>query len=623
MRPPLHHIESTLIATLTATTHLSHLAQIHALIYRTHLHTSNLIISKLLRTLTRLRLPFSHPYPQAIFDQVTSPNSFLWTSLIHGYSSNGQWAESLIAYKGMRRARVSVLTFTLCAVMKAIGGLGEVDLGVQMHCEMMKIGGFGFDLGLGNGLVEMYVRCGRLGWARKVFEEMPERDVVAATVLVVELAERGEMGFAREVFDGVVEGNKDLVAWSAMVTGYVRNARPGEALEVFRRMMESGIGADEVALVGAVSACAQLGARKYAGWVRDVAEQWGIGVERNVVIGSAFVDMYLKCGMLEDACEIFQCMIKRNVYSYSSMILGFATHGRANDALQLFNEMCMTNVKPNAVTFIGVLTACGHAGMVEQGRRFFSMMKEDYGIEPSADHYTCMVDLLGRAGCLEEAMHLAKTMTVKPHAGVWGALLGACRIYKNPEIAEIAAAQLFSLEPSSIANYILLANIHGSAGRWADVSRVRKLMRTRGLKKNHPGCSWIEGRGGTIHEFYSGDTRHPNWKEINDTLQHDLLIRFKLHGYGPILDSVPYDVNDDEKKRILMFHSEKLALVFAFLNPDDGASAIRIMKNIRICEDCHWFMCVASKVIGRQIVIRDNMRFHHFHDGKCSCGNFW
>jgi pentatricopeptide repeat protein len=258
--------------------------------------------------------------------------------------------------------------------------------------------------------------------------------------------------------------------------------------------------------------------------------------------------------------------------------------------------------------------------MVEQGWQIFELMEKCYGIKPSADHYTCMVDLLGRAGRLQEAHELVKTMPIEPHGGVWGALLGACRIHKSPDIAAIAANHLFELEPYCIGNYILLANIYASCGRWNDVSTVRKLMRTRGLRKN-PAFSWIESEKGMVHEFFSGDMTHPRSGEIKQALE-DLLDRLEAKGYQPHLSSVSYDVNDEDKRRILMTHSEKLALAFGLISTIPG-SKIRIVKNLRICEDCHSVICGASQITGREIIVRDIMRFHHFHDGICSCGNFW
>lgn len=518
----------------------------------------------------------------------------------------------------MRRDGVGPVSFTFSALFKACGDKIDVGLGSQIHTQTIIIGGFGSDLYVGNTMIDFYVRCGFLQCAHKVFDEMPVKDAISWTSLIVAYTKSSDMDSAGELFVGLPV--KDMVAWTAMITGFAQNAKPREALEFFEKMQRNGIQTDEVTLVGAISACAQLGATKHAHWVRDVAERSGFKSEENVVIGSAMIDMYSKCGSVEDAYKVFEKMRERNVFSYSSMIVGYAMHGRANAAIDLFEHMLKTEIKPNGVTFVGVLSACSHVGMVEYGRKLFDQMEKCYGVIPTVDHYACMIDLLGRGGLLKDALELISTMKMDPHGGVWGALLGACRIHGNPDIAEIAATHLFELEPKGIGNYLLLSNIYASAGRWDDVARVRKLMRTKGLKKN-PGCSWTEGERGVIHEFFAGDMTHPKMREIKWALE-DLLQRLILNGYQPNLGSVPYDLNDDEKKRILMTHSEKLALAFGLLTTSSG-TPIRIVKNLRICEDCHLFMCGASHISGREIVVRDNMRFHHFSQGVCSCGNFW
>ncbi|KAK3010671.1 hypothetical protein RJ639_011274 [Escallonia herrerae] len=336
---------------------------------------------------------------------------------------------------------------------------------------------------------------------------------------------------------------------------------------------------------------------------------------------------------------IFKQVKRPNPFLYTALIRGYAQQGPLSMAVYFYNRMRTDGVGPVSFTFSAllkactaaldvnlgmqihrVLAACSHVGFVEQGQTFFAIMEKCYSVTPSADHYTCMVDILGRAGRLDEALTLAKSMPVESHGGVWGALLGACRIHGNPDVAEIAANYLFELEPNGIGNYILLSNIYASAGRWEDVIRVRKLMRVKGLKKI-PACSWVEGEKGLIHEFFAGDMTHPRSTEIMHTLE-DLMDKLKLCGYWPNLSSLPYNMNDEDKKRILMTHSEKLALAYGLLTTSAGCT-ITIMKNIRICEDCHLLMCGASQITGREIVVRDNMRFHHFRDGTCSCTNFW
>ncbi|XP_057418692.1 pentatricopeptide repeat-containing protein At5g44230 [Lotus japonicus] len=608
-------LEWQVVSILNTCTTLRRAKQLHAHIYRHNLHQSSYIITNLLRHLTTTfpHLPI-HSYPRLLFSQVPSPNPFLYSALIRAYTLRGPFTEALRLYTSMRNQRITPISFTFSALFSAVTNL---TLGTQLHAHALLLG-FASDIFVNNTMIKMYVKSGCLDSARKVFDEMPQRDVVSWTELITAYARNGDMNSARELFDEL--DVKDKVAWTAMVTGYAQNAMPKEALEFFRCLREAGMETDEVTLAGAISACAQLGASKDADWVRCIAESSGFGPARNVLVGSALVDMYSKCGNVEEAYNVFRGMKERNAFTYSSMIVGFAIHGRARAAIKLFYEMLETEIKPNHVTFVGVLVACTHAGLVDQGQYLFSNMEGCYGVVPSADHYACMADLLGRAGHLEKALQLVETMPVEPNGAVWGALLGASHVHGNPDVAEIVSRHLFELEPNNIGNYLLLSNTYASAGRWDDVSRVRKLMRDKNLKKN-PGYSWVESRNGVIHEFLAGDVKHPEINEIKKALD-DLLERLKAIGYLPNLSSVPYDIGDKEKRFLLMAHSEKLALAFGLLNTDAG-STIKIMKNLRICEDCHIVMCGASKVTGRKIVVRDNMRFHHFLNGACSCGDFW
>ncbi|XP_057952675.1 pentatricopeptide repeat-containing protein At5g44230 [Malania oleifera] len=610
-------LESRLISILHGCNELTQIKQVHAHLFRIGLDQSCFLLTKLLRMLTKVEVPMDS-YPRLVFEQVDQRNPFLWTALIRGYTLLGSYSQSFLLYNCMRREGTSPVSFTFSALLKVCTASLHVDLGRQLHAQTICLGGFDSDLYVGNTLIDMYVKCGSVDCGRRVFDEMPEKDVISWTSLIVAYAKSGDMEAAACLFDGLPV--KDMVAWTAVVTGYAKNARPREALDFFERMQEAGVRTDEVTLIGVISACAQLGAAKYASWVQNVAEQSGLGATKTVVVGSALIDMFSKCGNVEDAYKVFASMNEKNVFSYSSMILGFAMHGHASAAVQLFHDMVKTETVPNGVTFIAVLTACSHAGMVEEGRRLFANMEKCYGVTPNADHYACMVDLLGRAGRLEEAFELVKSMSTEAHGGVWGALLGACRIHGNPDIAEIAANHLFELEPEHIGNYVLLSNIYASAGRWDDVLRIRKLMRMKGLKKN-PACSWVEAKKGEVHKFFAGDMTHPRSSEIKQTLE-DLLSRLEVLGYQPILSSVVYDVKDEVKKRLLMTHSEKLALAFGLLTTDADCPIV-IVKNIRICEDCHLVMCGASEITGRIIIIRDSTRFHHFRNGKCSCGNFW
>ncbi|KAJ6835799.1 putative pentatricopeptide repeat-containing protein [Iris pallida] len=605
-------LETFLFSALAAGASLPHLHQAHAVLLRLGLHSSSFLISKLLRRLSEHQPPPPYPHLLSIFSRVPNPNSFLWTTLLRASP------EPFAVYSQMRSRSPPPppLSFTFSALLKSST---SASAGAQVHAHAISLGGFDADLFVQNTLIDFYVRCGgHLDSARRVFDGMPVRDFISWTSLIVAYSKNGEMEPAGEVFERFPE--KDRVAWTAMVTGYAQNARPREALETFDRMLAAGVEFDEVTLVGAVSAVAQLGSARHAGWVRGVVDRAGFS-SGNVVVGSAMVDMYGKCGLIDEAGLVFESMRQRNVFTFSAMISGLAAHGRAGEAITMFREMVSgTAIKPNWVTFIGLLTACSHAGMVEEGRYYFKQMKDKYGIVPSADHYACMVDLLGRAGLVEEALDMIQSMPVEPHGGVWGALLGACRIHGKTHVARIAAEHLFELEPNCIGNYVLLSNIYASAGMWDEVTQVRKLMRRRKLKKD-PASSWMENKDGVVHEFFAGDDKHPMSRKIKEALE-EILCRLKLDGYQPVLSSVVYDVSDDEKERLLKGHSEKLALAFGVLTTGTG-DTIRIVKNLRTCEDCHMVMKMASKVMQRKIVLRDNLRFHHFQNGECSCGEFW
>lgn len=549
---------------------------------------------------------------------VQTPSLIMYNKMLKSFAETKSFTKVLALFGELRGHGLYPDNFTLPVVLKSIGRLRKVLEGEKVHGYAVKAG-LEFDAYVCNSIMGMYASLGKMEVTHKVFDEMPERDVISWTELIAAYARVGNMESAAELFESLP--TKDMVAWTAMVTGFVQNAKPQEAIEYFNRMEKSGTRPDEVTISGFISACAQLGASRFADRAVEIARKSGYSPSDHVVIGSALIDMYSKCGNVEEAVNVFESMNNKNVFSYSSMILGLAMHGRAQEALDLFHYMVSeTAIKPNAVTFVGVLTACSHAGLVEQGRQIFASMHQTFGVEPTRDHYTCMVDLLGRAGRLQEALEVIKAMSVEPRGGVWGALLGACRIHKDPDIAEIAAKHLFELEPDIVGNYILLSNVYASAGDWSGVLSVRKLIKEKGLKKT-PAVSWVVDEKGQMHKFFPGNMNHPISNKIQETLE-ELVQRLTVLGYKPDLSSVPYNVSDDEKKLILVRHTEKLALAFSLLTTSRGSS-IKIMKNLRMCQDCHAFMRLASEATGRVIIMRDNMRFHHFRSGACSCGDFW
>ncbi|KAF5202818.1 Pentatricopeptide repeat-containing protein [Thalictrum thalictroides] len=342
-------------------------------------------------------------------------------------------------------------------------------------------------IGTWNAMIGGYVKFGHLNNARKLFDKMPERDLVSFTLLIDGYAKAGDMASAKYLFEQAPQ--KDVVAWSALISGYVQNGCPNEALKIFSWMQADNVRPDEFIMVNLMSACSQVGCLQIAQWVDSYVAQSSIDLQRAHVV-CALVNMHAKCGNMDRATSLFEKMPQRDLISYCSMIQGLSIHGRGEEAVQLFARMLEEGLVPDVVAFTVVLTACSHASLVEEGCRYFSMMTNKYSITPSPDHYSCMVDLLGRAGQLEEAYELIKSMHVEPHGGAWGALLSACRVHGNIELGEIVAGRLFELEPQHAGNYVLLSNIFAGADRWADVSEVRDRMRERGLRKLR-GCSWI------------------------------------------------------------------------------------------------------------------------------------
>ncbi|KAI4303350.1 hypothetical protein MLD38_038994 [Melastoma candidum] len=334
---------------------------------------------------------------------------------------------------------------------------------------------------------------------------------------------------------------------------------------------------------------------------------------------NALVSLYAKCGCLEEASQIFDSMQWRDVITWTALIVGYAQNGKARSSVELYKQMVASQIKPDYVTFIGVLFACSHAGLAEEGEKHFKSMTAVYQINPGPEHYACMIDLLGRSGKLVAAKELLHQMDVEPDATIWKALLSACRVYKDRELAERAAENLFRLEPMNSVPYVLLANIYFAAGEFEDAARIRKLMKSKGINKE-PGCSWITING-SVHTFVSEDRCHPKTSELYLKV-HEIMLSIKKAGYIPDMDYALHDTDREEKELGLAYHSEKLAVAFGLLYVSPRAP-IRVFKNLRVCGDCHAAMRYVSRVYSRHIILRDSNCFHHFREGVCSCGDYW
>ncbi|KAL4626484.1 hypothetical protein ACB092_05G099600 [Castanea dentata] len=551
---------------------------------------------------------------RGVFDLSQTSDVVTWNVMMSGYNRIKKFIESIKLFDEMERKGLLPTSVTLVLVLSACSKLKDLDYGKWVH-KYVKERRVEPSLMLENALIDMYATCGKMNLALEIFRNMKTRDVISWTPIVAGFTNVGEVDLARKYFDQMPE--RDYVSWTAMIDGYLRVNRFKEALALFREMQTSNIKPDEFTMVSVLTACAHLGALELGEWIKTYIDKNKI--KNDVYVGNALIDMYFKCGSVEKAQRIFKEMPRIDKFTWTAMILGLAINGQGEEALDMFSKMLKASIAPDDITYIGVLCACTHTGMVDMGRKFFIDMTSKHGIEPNVAHYGCMVDLLGRAGHLKKAHEFIKNMPMKPNSIVWSALLGACRVHKDVEMAEMVAKQILELEPENGAVYVLLCNIYAACKRWENLRKLRQLMVDRGIKKT-PGCSLIE-MSGIVHEFVAGDQSHPQSKEIYSKLD-EMTRDLKFSGYSPDTSEISLDVGEEDKETALNRHSEKLAIAFALFSSEPGVT-IRIVKNLRMCVDCHRVAKLVSKVYNREVIVRDKTRFHHFRHGSCSCKDYW
>lgn len=439
--------------------------------------------------------------------------------------------------------------------------------------------------------------------------------------MVTGLSRNGLVEDALEVFrkyKGQQQGLElNIVSWTSVIAFCSQNGKDMEALELFREMLLEGFKPNSVTIPCLLPACGNIAALTYGKAAHCFSLRTGIF--DNVYVGSALIDMYANCGKLHPSRLCFDQLSVRNLVCWNAVMSGYAMHGKAKETIEIFHMMKKSGQKPDFITFTCVLSACSQNGLTDEGWHYFSSMLQEHGIEVRLEHYACMVTLLGRSGKLKEAYSLIKEMPMEPDACVWGSLLSSCRVHKNVSLGKAAAEKLFELEPKNPGNYVILSNIYASKGMWSEVDRVRDRMNQKGLRKN-PGCSWIE-LNHKVHMLLAGDKSHPQRIQIIEKL-NKLSMEMKNSGYFPNFNFVLQDVEEQDKEQILCGHSEKLAVAFGLLNTPPGSS-LRVIKNLRICGDCHAVIKFISSFEQREIFVRDTNRFHHFKDGVCSCGDYW
>ena len=629
---------------------LCELRQIHALMIKTNLFNHNFTVSRLIAFCSLSGVSGGLDYAASVFPRIQHPNSFIFFALIKGFSDTPSPVESLILYSYMLSCLnySNGFEFSVPSVLKACGKLLAFDEGRQIHGQVLKTH-LWFDPFVGNSMLRMYIDFGEIDLARRVFDRIPNRDAVSWNSMIAGYLKAGEIELASVLFDEMPErdvvscnamidgygkcarcdlaekifetmGDKDVVTWTSMISAYAQNGHPMKALDLFRVMLSLGLKPDGPAIVSVLSAISDLGFVAEGKWLHAYLSMNKME-SSSVFIGSALIDMYSKCGFIENAYVVFRSIShRRNIGDWNSMISGLAIHGLGREAIDIFVDMESMDIEPNEITFLGLLSACSHGGLVEEGQFYFEAMQEKYKIAPRIQHYGCMIDLFGRAGHLKDALRVVHDMPFEVDVLAWKAILSASLKHGDVEIGRSAALRAIELAPDDSSSYVLLSNIYAKAGRWDDVASIRLMMKQRRVKKI-AGCSSMLVNG-KVYEFLVGKELEKSCRSHVLAKIDEAVSRLKMEGYKPDLSQILLDIEDEGKESLLNLHSEKMAVAFGLIHINKTAP-IHIVKNLRVCCDCHSFIKLVSKVYNRIIILRDQNRFHRFENGCCSCNEYW
>lgn len=560
--------------------------------------------------------PSSKLHADNPFDEMPQRPILYFNSIIRASLIKGSPLKTLLNFRtlvGSHPFRPDARTFSL--VLRASQLSSAPEPALQTHARFIKTG-YKLDPA---PLFHFYLQFNLLPETRQLFDESLrfKPDPVPGNLLIAALLRSREVEKARGVFAKMPV--KDLVSWNSMLAGLVQNARPKEGLVLFDQMVGSGVEPDMFTFSAVLSCCARTGALNHGERVHRlmVENRTGFKFESNPFVVSALIDMYSKCGRIEAARAIFCSVEASGISVYNAMMTGFAIHGLGSEGIRLFRSMEESGVSPDGITFVGLLTALSHSGLVEPARQYFDSMCQVYSIEPQVEHYAAMVDALARAGQLDEAWRTIDAMPIEPDAVVWRSFLSGCRRHRRLDLAEPVIGRMEKLRSGE---YVTMSNIYSSAKQFEWAEQAWNSMREQGVRKKE-GVSWIE-LGGKLHRFKAGSKQaHPEIESIHRLLS-ELTKRAKDKGFAPMTGIVTMDVDEEEKEENLRWHSEKIAVAYAVLKTAPGTE-IRISKNLTTCTDCHEWMKVVSKVLCRVIVMRDRIRFHRFERGSCSCGDYW
>ncbi|VVB04537.1 unnamed protein product [Arabis nemorensis] len=580
-----HH----LISLIVSSTGKLHLRQIYAFLLRTSLIRNSNVFHHFLSRLALSLVPRDIDYSRRVFSHRSNPSVSHCNTMIRAFSVSQTPGEGFRLFRSLRRkSSLPPNPLSSSFALKCCIKSGDLLGGLQIHGKIVS-DGFLSDSLLMTTLMDLYSTCENSTYACKVFDEIPHRDTVS---------------------------------WNVLLSCFLSNKRTRDVLLLFDKMKNEVDGCgkpDAVTCLLALQACASLGALDFGEKVHYFIDENGLGGALN--LSNTLVSMYSRCGAMDKAYQVFNRMSEKNVVSWTAMISGLAMNGFGREAIEAFNEMLKFGISPEEQTLTGLLSACSHSGLVDEGTMFFEKMRSgEFKIQPNLHHYGCIVDLLGRARLLDKAYSLITSMEMKPDSTIWRTLLGACRVQGNVELGERVISHLIELKAEEAGDYVLLLNTYSSVGKWEKVTELRSLMKEKKIHTK-PGCSAIELQG-TVHEFIVDDNSHLRKEKIYKMLA-EINQQLKIAGYVADITSELHNLDSEEEKgHALTYHSEKLAIAFGILATPPGTT-IRVTKNLRTCVDCHNFAKFVSDVYDRVVIVRDRSRFHHFKGGSCSCNDFW
>ncbi|KAJ0968249.1 hypothetical protein J5N97_025166 [Dioscorea zingiberensis] len=525
-----------------------------------------------------------------MFDRMTVKSLVSWNAMIAGFAYGFDGKKCLRLFQQMQEQGEVPDEFTFASLLKACSGLGAGCEGIQVHASLITNGFIKTNNSILSGaLTDLYVKCHRLTEARKVFD---------------------------------LTTQKNVIQWTTLILGYAQEGLVRETMDLFSMFWTSGTQVDGHVLSSVVGVFADFALVEQGRQIHCYTIKSPSG--EDVSVANSLIDLYHKCGLPDEAEFHFREMQVRNVVSWTAMINGYGKHGHGQAAINLFKEMQLEGVEPDEVAYLALLSACSHAGLIEQCQDYFyRLITHNHQIKPKVEHYSCMVDLLGRAGRLQEARELIENMPLEANVGVWQTLLSACRVHRDLNMGREVGRILLKIDGENPVNYVILSNIFSDAGEWAECAKLREAMKRKGLKKQG-GCSWVE-IDKEVHFFYGGDNSHPETDKIHRVLKEVERKMKEELGYVCRVSFAMHDVEDESKEANLRMHSEKLAIGLWLVcgGMERKGEAIRVYKNLRVCGDCHEFIKGVSKVLGMVLVVRDANRFHRFEQGVCSCGDYW